>query len=196
MKLLAHAHLVALLLPIVTCVTAKADLVTIDFDSFTPTTSFSSGVEDGFQVTSLSGPVAVSNQYLGAFSGINSIHHQAPGVAVFEITHALGEMFELESFRAGSTFGSVVPFTVIGFSNGSVVGFNSFTPTLDTYTQLTANNLSGVQVDRIVFNLGNAQIGPTHIDDVVVNTITVPEPIGPYLGVIGIALLLRRRRIG
>ena len=171
---------------------ANGDLVTIDFDSFTPTTSFSGGVEDGFLIDAISGPVAVSGQYLGPFSLGNSIHHQSPGVAVFELSQVSGDLFQLESFRAGSTFESLVPFTVSGFVGGTLVGSEVYTPTVDSYQLLTAPSLQGVYLDRVVFDLGNAQIGPTHIDDIVVNTI--PEPPLAILGFALLGLAFRRRR--
>ena len=178
-----------------------ADLVTIDFDNFAPTTSFAGGVEEDFEIDNLSGPVAVSSQYLGAFSGANSIHHQSPGLAIFEISHTSGQLFQLQSFQAGSEFGSLVQFTVSGFLDGIRVGSETYTPTDGSYVLLTAPSLSGVDVYQIVFNLGNAQIGPTHIDDIVIETVSIPEPSFAMLGFAffaGVGLLGRptRRNLG
>ena len=185
---------IGILLTVVLQDGALADLVTIDFDSFTPTTSFNNGVEDGFLVQSLFGPIAVSGQYLGPNSGNNSIHHQSPGLAVFSIVHAAGELFELESFYAGSTFGNQQPVTVWGLNGSSIVGSATFTPTLNTYTQITIPSLQNQLVDQLIFRLGNVQIGPAHIDDIVLETTSIPEPQTAFFafGLVS-ALLLRRR---
>jgi len=152
------------------------------------------GVEDGFVIGGLSGPVAVSGQYLGAFSPNNSIHHQSPGIVRFQISHALGEMFELESFQLGTFFGSSVPITVSGFLGGSLVGSDTLNPTPNTYVSTKAPSLQNVMVDRLEFNLGFAIIGPAHIDDIVLETSVIPEPTMVVVACLGLFAVLSCRR--
>lgn len=175
----------------------NADLVTIDFDSFAPTTSFGGGTEEGFVIGNVLGPVAVNSDFLGPFSGANSIHHNSASLASFEITHEMGSLFELESFRAGSAFGGAEPLTISGFVGGALVGSDVYDPNpADSYFLFNPTNLLGVQVDRLVFDLGPAGPGPTHIDDIIVNgPNAVPEPSAAILGFAGtLALITRRRR--
>ena len=177
----------------------QADIITIDFDGFTPTGSFGGGVEDGIVVGGISGPVAVSGIFLGPLSGINSLHHGSGSLAVFSLSGFTGETFTLSSFYAGSTYGGGEPLTLSGFLGGSLVGTDVFSPNPPgSYLSFTPTNLSGVTMDTLVFDMGAAGPGPTNIDDIVLN-VNVPEPsslalFGIGACVAGLGAARRRRR--
>ncbi len=171
-----------------------ADNVIIDFDGFAPTFAFPGGVEDGFLIGSISGPVAVNSDYLGPFSGPNSIHHDTAGPASFTLTNVSATPFRLESFYAGSAFGGAEPLIISGFLNGSLVGSDTYDPNPpDSYIFFTPTNLAGVMVDTLVFDLGPAGPGPTHVDDIELTTIPEPSTTA-LLGACLIGAWIRRRR--
>lgn len=175
-----------------------AAVITIDFDGFTQTSSFQGGTEDGFVVGNISGPVAVDGNYLGPYSGTNSIHHDAPGFASFSLYGTSGQLFTLSSFVAGSEFGGADPLTLRGYLNGSLVGTDVFDPNpAGSYISFTPTNLLGVTIDTLEFDLGPAGPGPTHIDDIMLNEVSsVPEPTSMAifgLGALGMAYRARRK---
>ncbi len=177
----------------------RAGIITIDFDGFTPNSSFGGGVEDGIVVGGISGPVAVDGNYLGPLSGLNSIHHDSFGSASFSLSDSVGNTFTLSSFFAGSDFGGADPLTLSGFLGGLLVGTDVFNPNPPgSYVSFTPTNLLGVKMDTLVFDMGPAIPGPTHIDDIVLN-VSVPEPCSLVLfgigaSVAGVGTARRRRR--
>ena len=175
---------------------ARAMLL-IDFDDFTPASPFAGGVEDNFLIGDISGPVAVSPSHLGPYSGTNSIHHDSASNATFSLAATSGSPFELLSFFAGSAYGGGETLTIHGYLNGSLVGSDSFSPNpAGSYVQYVPVNLAGMSVDSLVFDMGPAGPGPTHIDDIALSFTAIPEPAS----VLGIACLitggtfLRQRR--
>jgi hypothetical protein len=173
----------------------QAAVITIDFDGFAPSSAFGGGVEDGFIVGSISGPVAVNGDYLGPRSGINSIHHDAGQLASFSLSNTIGEKFTLSSFFAGSAFGGADPLTLKGYLNGSLVGTDVFDPNPpSSYMFFTPTNLSGVIMDLLVFEMGPAGPGPTHIDDIELNTVPEPTSMAIFgLGTFAMAYRARRK---
>lgn len=178
---------------------ANAALVTVDFDGFVPTTLFSGGVEDGVVVGNIVGPVAVNSAYLGPFSAPNSIHHHQLGLASFSLAFADGRDFTLTSFFAGSAFGGADPLTLSGFSNGVLVGTDTYSPNPPlSYLFFTPVNLSGVEMDELVFDMGPAEFGPTHVDNIALNSISVPDAgsTSALLGLAMFAIVPLRRKLG
>jgi hypothetical protein len=197
MKYFSLSHLVAILAVLIATVgQVQAAVITIDFDGFTPTNTFLGGVEDGFIVGSISGPVAVNGDFLGPRSGINSIHHGLPGLASFSLSSVTGERFTLSSFFAGSAFSGGDPLTLTGYLNGSVVGIDVFDPNPpNSYMSFTPINLSGVVMDFLVFDMGPAVPGPSHIDDIELNTVPgVPEPTSMAIFGLGALTMAYRTR--
>lgn len=171
--------------------------VIVDFDSFTPTAAFTGGIEDGFMIGDISGPVAVDGNYLGPLSGGNSIHHHMIGIATFSLTAVDLSSFFLESFFAGSSFGGADPLTLYGYLNGTLVGTDVFSPNPPgSYVQYSPTSLTGVFIDKLVFDMGPANLGPTHIDNVALTISVVPEPTSALglLGLLAGGLMLRQRR--
>ena len=201
-KILFKAAVLTSVLSLLAAVQLRAAPVTIDFDSFSSTTSFGGGVEDGVLISGISGPVAVSGAYLGAFSGPNAIHHQAPGNASFSLTLLSGGDFTLTSFRSGSAFGGANLLNVSGFNNGLLVGTDSFNPNPPgSYFLFSPTLLAGINIDQLVFNMGPAGPGPTHIDNIALNTVASSVPEGAStLGLLGLTIMvlatLRRRVSG
>jgi uncharacterized protein YhjY with autotransporter beta-barrel domain len=159
-----------------------AQNVTIDFDAFGPTSSFGGGSEDGVLIGGIFGPVAVNSDYLGPFSGPNSIHHDAAGSAGFNLSRADAGGFNLVSFRAGSAFGGAEALTVSGYLQGGLVGTDVFDPNPpDSYVLYTPTNLAGVAMDELRFDMGSAGPGPTHIDDIILAFIALSDASGSSL---------------
>ena len=174
--------------------TATAGDAIIDFDSFAPEDPFTGGVEDGFRIGNIVGPVAVDGNFnLGPFSGPNSIHHGTLGDAEFTITNEAGDPFILDNFWAGSDFGGADPLVVTGYLNGVEVGSDTFDANPPgAYFNFTPTNLAGVVLDEIVFDLGGAPLGPTHVDDI--HFQIVPAPGAFALLGLGLGVMRTRRR--
>ena len=64
------------------------------------------------------------------------------------------------------------------------------------YSLFSAVNLLGVSIDTLRIDLGPAGPGPTHIDDIVLNTSVVPVPAAVWLfasGLIGLIGVAKRK---
>jgi hypothetical protein len=172
-------------------VASHATPVTIDFDGLASTSSFASGTEEGFAITGISGPIGVNNNYLTPASGRNSIHHQNAGDAKFSLARTDGGDFTLTSFLAGSAFGGANPLTVQGYLDGALIATDVFSAIPNgSFAFFAPNNLSGRLLDNLVFAMGPATAGPTHLDNIVLDTAAVPEPAS--LALLGAGLLAAR----
>jgi hypothetical protein len=192
MNLRKNIHALGLTaLMLVAAVESHATPVTIDFDGLTSTGSFSAGTEDGFAIIRTSGPIGLNNNYLAPASGGNSIHHQSAGNASFTLGRSDGGNFTLTSFLAGSAFGGANPLTVQGYLDGALIATDVFSAIPNgSFAAFAPTNLSGRQLDNLVFAMGPASAGPTHLDNIVLDTTAVPEPAS--LALLGAGLLAAR----
>jgi len=68
-----------------------------------------------------------------------------------------------------------------------LVATDIFTPIDSVYTLFTASNLFDLNVDFLVIDMGAGSSGPIHIDDITLNTTSVPEPASLVLLCLGLA---------
>jgi hypothetical protein len=174
---------------------------TIDFDAF-PSSDFLGGVEDGFTISVDAGSdlnagsdLIPDSDFLGPFSGASSLRQVS--ITQSGITLTNGGLFEFSSLQSGSFFGGAEPLTVTGIFSGGIVGTDTFNPSKGSYSLFSAVNLLGVALDTLHIDMGTAAPGPTHIDDIVLNTASspVPAPAAVWLfasGLIGLVGMKRK----
>ena len=170
---------------------SAANATVIDFDNFPTATSgfdggFIGGNEDGFTIGVDAGSfLTTSDDFLGAFSGVNSLHHgtgQQSG-----ITLSNGGLFTFFSLQSGGFFGGAEILTVTGMLSGGIVAVDTFSPLNNAYSLFSAVNLANINIDSLHIDMGPALPGPTHIDDITLNAAVVPEPASIALLGLGLA---------
>lgn len=176
--------------------------ITIDFDGFASTSSFSGGTEDGFNLVVVSGQASVDGALLGPFSGSNSFHNSTVGgdtvnLFFFPTSGGLFELSSLMAGNAGSPGGFNETLIVRGF-RGFLVGEDRFSAPSGRYASFTPTALAGARLDSLSIVM-DPRSRPIHVDDIVLNTSPVPEPgtlmlVG--LGMIGMGAMRRRRFFG
>lgn len=160
--------------------------ITIDFDS--TDTSINSTyrthgffMEDGFEIRRGSG-YALPYPPLGPFDsqfilgGTRSIFNT---VNQFFIRQESGGAFTLKSFDVGTVFGSGWDLRIIGWNSSNYVGEDNYIDIPTAFTTLNSNFLNGLQVDRLLFGLTGSlhdDSGFAGIDNIVLETVEVPEP--------------------
>ena len=158
-----------------------ASAAIIDFDAFA-TGSFAGGSEDGFNITATSGNIfftPFSNNSLGVVSALTTA----------TATFTTSGLFRFDQLSFAVRDSNTPGLRVEGFVGATSVGVDLFGPpaSFDTYFTETANNLAGVDVDRLVLTFTSSVANSPRIDDMsLVTSAVVPEPAS--LALVGFAL--------
>ena len=169
---------------------SQAIPITVDFDSAS-TGTFTSFIEDGVEITKASGNSMVwtpSEPFGSQFILANSRSLYGTSNQFF-LNLTDGGEFTLESFDIGTTFnGTGWDLNIIAWNSSSYIGGDTYTDIASNIVTETPNSLSGISVDRLLFSFTGSlsDSGFAGIDNIVLNTVSVPEPSTLALLIIGI----------
>ena len=194
---------------VLTATSANAAPVTIGFDSL-PSGVFTSGTEDGFNLTGTESKLIGFASLVNGFSPDNYItgDNSLGDDWVLDLVESDGSAFEfvsLDSILGPATSGNVV--TVRGYAGSDLVGTETFSPPLagtETAQTFSAGSLSGIALTSLQI-IGQVDPGDpsgftVFVDDIILenDATVVPLPATVWLLISGLGVigaLSRKRRV-